>query len=95
MLADEVQHRAERLPSKPTQASAKLLKEQRRAVGRTKQQQRVDGGNVDALVEQVDREQRVDAPRGQILQRGGPFTHQGCPPRRRRPEPQTSGTRGP
>ena len=60
--------RRSRAPCRPScrasaQSAAELLQEERRAVGRAQQQQRVDGGHVDALVEEVDGEDDVDAPR--------------------------------
>ena len=45
------------------QAAAELLQEERRALGRAQQQQRVDVRDVDALVEQVDGEHDVDSSR--------------------------------
>ena len=58
MEADEVEDGAFRLAGGSAQASAELLKEQRRALGRAQQQQGVDVRHVDALVEEVDGEQR-------------------------------------
>ena len=95
MMTNEVEHRAERLPGKPTQASAKLLEEQRRAIGGAKQQQRVDGRDVDALVEEVDREERVDASGREVCQRSRLARCRGCRPIRRPPESQLPGTPGP
>ncbi len=49
-----------------TKAAAELLQEQRGAVGRAEHQERVHGGDVDALVEQVDREDDVDTALGEV-----------------------------
>ena len=57
--ADEVEDGAERLARGLAQPSAELLEEQRRALGRAQHQDGVDGGHVDAFVEQVDREHDV------------------------------------
>ncbi len=57
--ADEVEHGAERLARRSAQPAAELLEEQRRALGGTQHQHRVDRGHVDALVEQVDGEHDV------------------------------------
>ena len=66
--ADEVEHGADRLAGRLPQPASELLEEQRRALGRAQHQQRVDGRNVDALVEQVDGEDDADAPAGQVAQ---------------------------
>ena len=57
-LSDEVEHCQDTLALRPAQAPAKLLEEDGRALGRSQKQDRVDLGNVDALVEDVDREDR-------------------------------------
>ena len=49
------------LSRRPTQAAAKLLQEQRGALGRAQEEHGVDVGQVQALVEQVGGEQHVDA----------------------------------
>ena len=84
VVAHEVEHRAHRFPWRPAQSSAELLQEQHRAVGGAQQQQRVDHGDIDALVEQVDREHRLHPTIGQVAQRrlalvGGAVTpHRHC-----------------
>lgn len=69
MLADEVEHRAQQLAIRAAQAAAELLDEQRRAVGRAQQQERVDARQVDALVEEVDGEQHLQAAVAEVAQR--------------------------
>ena len=59
---DEVEHRADGLALAQPQAASELLQEQRRAVGRPQHEQGVDGGHVDAFVEEIDREDDVDRP---------------------------------
>ena len=73
VLANEVEHRADRLPIEPAEAAAELLEEEGGAVGGTEKEDRVDGRHVDPLVEQIDREDDVRAPVLQILERRGPF----------------------
>ena len=73
MMPDEVEHRADRLSHQSTQPSPKLLQEKRRAICRAKQQQRVHGRYVDALIEEVDGEEHIDAPSGEICERSGPL----------------------
>ena len=63
------------------QAAAELLQEQRRALGRAQHQHRVDGGDVDALVEQVDREHGAQPPVRQVAQRGLALGARRCRPR--------------
>ena len=65
----EVEHRAHRLARRAAQSPAELLQEQHRAVRGAQQQQRGDHGDVDALVEQVDREDHLHPPVGQVTQR--------------------------
>ena len=87
VVAHEVEDRAQRLARRPAQSSAELLQEEHRAVGGAQQQQRVDHGDVDALVEQVDREHHLHPPVGQVAQRRlalvggavGPHRHRGDP----------------
>ena len=54
----------------PSAALAELLEEQGRTVGRAKEKKRVDGRDVDAVVEEVDREDRAHVPVGQVAKRG-------------------------
>lgn len=68
VVADEVQDGAGGLGGVAAEASAQLLEEQGRAVGRAEHQEGVDGGDVDALVEQVDGEHDVHASVGQVAQ---------------------------
>ena len=73
MMPDEVEHRADRLSHQSTQASPKLLQKKRRAIRRAKQQERVHGRYVDALIEEVDGEEHIDAPSGENVERSGPL----------------------
>ena len=68
MVADEVEHRAERLRGSTSETAAELLEEERRTLGRAQQQERVDVGNVDAFVEEVDGEDHVDPSGFQVAQ---------------------------
>ena len=78
----------------PPQTTAELLQEECRALGRSKQQQRVDVRYVDALVEEVDGEDDVDASRREIAQRVRSLVS-GCRPRPRRPRSRPPGTAPP
>ncbi len=60
--AHEVEDRAEPLARRAAQAPAELLEEQRGALRGAQHEHGVDGGYVDALVEQVDREHRAAPP---------------------------------
>ena len=59
LLADEVEDREAAFP-RQAQAAAELLQEDGGALGRPQEEDRVDLGDVDALVEQVDGEEDVD-----------------------------------
>ena len=61
-LADEVEDRQALLVLGQPQPAAELLEEDRQALGRPEEQHRVDLGDVDPLVVQVDDEQEVDPP---------------------------------
>lgn len=69
MGADEVEHRAVALVGGLAQSSTELLEEQRRTLGRTEHQDGVEDGNVDALIEQVDREHDLNPAGGEVLER--------------------------
>ena len=69
MCADEIEDGAERLALRSTQATTKLLEEQRRALGGTQHQHGVDRGHVDTFVEEVNREDDADLAGGEVLQR--------------------------
>ncbi len=69
MRADEVEDGARALPGRLPQPSPELLEEQRRTVGRAEKEERVDGRDVHALVEQVDREDRPYGAVGQVAER--------------------------
>ena len=71
-------------PDKSTQPSPKLLQEKRRAICRAKQQQRVHGRYVDALIEEVDGKEHIDAPSGEICERSCPFLVRAVGPHRGR-----------
>jgi hypothetical protein len=58
LLADEVKDGQDRLAVRAPKPATELLQEQRRALGRSQQQQGVDLGDVQALVEQIDGEDR-------------------------------------
>ena len=60
LLSDEVQDRKHRLVRRAAQASLELLKEHGRRLSGPEQEQRVDVGHVESLVEEVDRKQDVD-----------------------------------
>ena len=60
VIADEVQDGQHGLVLRPPQPSPELLQEDRGALGGSEEQHRVDIGNVDALVEDVDREDCLD-----------------------------------
>ena len=82
MVADEVEHGAERLSAGASQPAPELLQEEGRALGWTQQQQRVDVRDVDALVEQVDGEDDVDSSGIEIAQRRRAFVHRAVTPDR-------------
>ena len=82
MVADEVEHGAERLPAGPSQAAAELLQEEGRALGRAQEQQGVDVRDVDTFVEQVDGEDDVDSPGVEIAQRRRSLVHRAVTPDR-------------
>ena len=82
--ADEVEHGAERLAGGLAQPAAELLEEQRRALGRAQHQHGVDGGDVDALVEQVDGEHDPDVAGGEVPQGGLALGSGAVAPDRRR-----------
>ncbi|MEI2699996.1 MAG: hypothetical protein V9E94_17270 [Microthrixaceae bacterium] len=83
--ADEVEHRAVRLVLRSAQASAELLEEQHRALGGSEHQHRVDVGEVDAFVEQVDGEHDLHVACRQVAQRRSLVRRGGSRPRSRRP----------
>jgi len=68
--AHEVEDRAEPLARRAAQAPAELLEEQRGALRGAQHEHGVDGGHVDALVEQVDREHRAHLALGQVTHGG-------------------------
>jgi hypothetical protein len=59
VVADEVDHRQVRLALGDTQASAELLEEDHPGLGRAQHHHAIDGGDVDALIEDVDGANRV------------------------------------
>ena len=65
LVADEVQDREARLGRGVAQTSAELLQEHGHALGRPEEQHRVDLGDVEPLVEDVDGEQRPQLPHRQ------------------------------
>lgn len=66
LLADEVERGEAVLSLHQAQTAAQLLEEDGRALGRSKEEDGVDLGNVHPLIEQVHREQDVDLPRAQL-----------------------------
>src|SRR5687767_5710145 len=72
-VANEVEDGQASLALFVAQAATKLLEEDRGALGRTKEQDGVDGRQVHALVEEVAREQHVDLADPQLLESLGPF----------------------
>ena len=89
MVADEVEDGAERLSAvaRPSQATAELLQEERRALGWAQEQQGVDIRDVDALVEQVDGEDDVDSAGVEIAKRRRSFLHRAVAPDRNGRDP--------
>ena len=67
---DEVEDRAHRLPRGTPQAASQLLEEEGRAVRGAQEEEGVDDGQVDALVEQVDREDDIHPACREIRQSG-------------------------
>src|SRR4051794_12339542 len=67
--AHEVEDRARRFVPGLPQPAAELLEEEDGAFGRAQHEQRVHGRDVYALVEQVDREDHLNAASRQIGQR--------------------------
>src|SRR5262245_47687938 len=82
MSAHEVKDSAECLALRAAQTTAKLLQKQRRTLGRTQHQHGVDGRDVDAFVEEVDREDNSDLAGGQSLQRSLTFSKRAVTPYR-------------
>jgi hypothetical protein len=69
VVADEVEDDELLLPLRPAQPAPELLQEQDLRLGGAQHQDGVDGGQVDALAEQVDREDDLQAAVGEALQR--------------------------
>ena len=82
-LADEVEHGHAVLALVAPQAAAELLQEDEGALGRPQEQDRVDLREVDALVEQVDGEERPDLAGPQVRRAPPCGLAVGCPPRPR------------
>ncbi len=82
-------------PRARREPATELLQEERRALGRAQQQQRVDVRNVDAFVEQVDGEHDVDSSGVEVAQRAPFVRPSGCRPRSRPPGSQRRGTARP
>ena len=66
-MADEVEYGQALFLFVQPQAAAELLEEDRQALGRAEEKHRVDLGDVDALVVQVDDEQDVHFPTAQAV----------------------------
>jgi hypothetical protein len=73
VMANEIEHGAHRLADGAPEPAPKLLKEEGGTVGGTEEQERVDDGHVDALVEQIHGEHRVHAPCRKVGQRATTF----------------------
>ena len=80
--ADEVEHRTQRLVFGDPQATAQLLQKQRGALGGAQHQDGVDARHVDALVEQVDREDDLDSSFPQVPDCGSAIRVRRLPPDR-------------
>ena len=72
-MADEVEHRQHVLAGAAPETPTQLLQEHGRALRGTQHEQNIDRGHVDALVEQVDREQDLDLARRQGVEGVVPF----------------------
>ncbi len=68
LVADEVQDGEDVLAFGAAQASTELLEEDGGALGRAQHEYDVDGGDVDALVEQVDGEQDLHTSVAEVVQ---------------------------
>ena len=73
LVADEVQHRQDGLRRRSPEAPTELLEEDRRALSGPEHQDRVDVGDVEALIQHVDGEHRIDAARAEVGERRGPL----------------------
>ena len=73
LMTDEVEDGQAGLVVGQTQAAAELLQEHRRALRRSKEEDGVDCGNVEALVEEVHREHGIDLPVAQALESASPI----------------------
>src|SRR4051812_48523739 len=69
MMAHEIKNGALQLAVTLAQPSSQLLKEQGGTVGRAQQKECVDDRHVNAFVEQVDREEHVDAACRKVFER--------------------------
>src|SRR5262245_37008137 len=87
MQSYEVEHRAHRLAGRPSQTTAKLLQEERRALGRAQHEQRVDRREIDPLIEEVDSEQDGDAAMSKIQECLPAFLPGRCAPDSARRDP--------
>ena len=77
LLADEVEDGEAVLAVGQAQAAAELLQEDGRALGGTQEEHGVDLGDVDALVEEVDREDAVDLAARSIRSAGSRWSAAG------------------
>jgi hypothetical protein len=80
VLAHKVKDEAPAFSTVLSESAAELLKEQRRAVRRAEQQERVNVWEVDALVEEVDREEHVDLAAAQVVERSSPLIFRAVAP---------------
>ena len=69
VVADEVEDREDRLVPRAAEPAAQLLEEDGGAFGRPEEQDGVDVGDVEPLVEQVGRKEDVDTSRPKSCER--------------------------
>ena len=68
LVADEVQHRQDSLRRRASEPTSELLEEDRCALGGAEHEDGVDVGDVEALVQHVDGEHRIDAARAEVVE---------------------------
>jgi hypothetical protein len=67
VVTDEVQNDQSFLPGGPAEPTTELLQEQDLGFRRTQHQHGVDAGEIDAFIEQIDRENDLQAPISKLL----------------------------
>ena len=73
MMTDKIEDQTLRLTVGLSEATAELLEKQGRTIGWAQEQQRIDDWNVNAFIEEIHGEQRVDAPGGDVVKRALPL----------------------